>query len=194
MRETHTSEIGARNRPENFWYNTEKIDTNPILILAEILAERGSDVLILDNATTSYGERLTSHVAIQATPEGARLLNKILDTPENRALCHTILTRTEPDVGSCQWDEETKRRVLAFYWTDQARFLEEYANGIDPVAAIDVKRAKKNIKDYWIARAQEHKVKAQELLGSLEPLTPDDIRALIGEVVDRVLAQPAEST
>ncbi len=183
---------GARNWLENFWSNTEKRDTNPTLILAQILAEQGLGVSISDNATRKNGGPVPDCVAICATPEGRMILERAGKTPQILALKGAYrldsfhLTQV---INFCSWDEQTKRRVEAFYWLNRFAFWQKAADEI----LAGISKRHKEVKEERETRAEEAKNKAEELLGSLKPLTPDDIRALIGEVVDRVLAQPAES-
>ncbi len=118
--------------PENLWTNTPKEEGSPVIILAQVLAERGLGVHIYETALDSQGIILPGDVAIKASPDGQEALRKVSDTPEYQALFSSkSFTQGEPEVDLCQWDNPTKKVVMATYWATRARGLLRHSNSMD---------------------------------------------------------------
>lgn len=166
---------------------------NPSFILAKILEQRGLGVSI-NQTVIRRGEYLSEIAEIHESPQGRDVIMRVNSTPEFLALSHAKWRgkwpgiRPKPSFELCEWDEQTKRQVEAFYWqnvvTHYQRILEERLQTLDQGNAWHKKVIDENKK-----MIDERQVKVQELLGELSPLTPDEIRSLLEEVVDRVLAQ-----
>lgn len=165
----------AITEAKNFWSKTSRHDTNTKLILAQVLISRRFPVWIHEFPTL---------VVINATSDGKSALNKVSETPE----CLALLTAdnpgfNEPAVDDCYWNDETKKRVLGFYWQNKAALYHMEAEKFDH-------RHSRNLQQ----RSKKAQAKAKELLGDLPPLTSTDIRSLLEPVVDRVLAQTQQSS
>ncbi|MBI3282773.1 hypothetical protein HYZ70_01720, partial [Candidatus Curtissbacteria bacterium] len=158
------------------------------LILARILARRRLGVSTSRQAPDHYGSVLQNRVAIYVSETGREILDRILDTPELEALLRATTWNAlgEPDTDACAiWGEEIKRRVKALHWQRQALFYEKWAGETTPGGAMQKGLTNKS---------QDCRQKAGKLLGKLKPLSVDNIRSLVREVVNRTLpAQPQAS-
>lgn len=173
-----SKEMGGIFAEKGLWTNTLKSDTNSIYVLAQILVQRGFPVSISQIATDVNGNILSDTVAIYARLEGLSALNKVSDTPERRALYQAtspISGFGEPIVDECEWDDETKIRVKAFYWQNRMKHYQKYAKKFKA----DKKEFEAEVKKSWAEVVK---------LGRPIPLTPDNIRSILEEVVDRELA------
>lgn len=161
-------------RPESFYGNTEKDQGNTTLITAQLLKQSGIEVDISDDAVDYIGKPLKDYVAINANPEGKELLKAIWGTTELTALRHAKVNpeKTPPPVDNCQWDNDTKGRVNALHWGRQLAILQRHSNVIPNSSE----------------RINEAMFQKNESLGSLDPLSIQDIRELIAVVVGREIA------
>ncbi|OGD89515.1 hypothetical protein A3J17_02435 [Candidatus Curtissbacteria bacterium RIFCSPLOWO2_02_FULL_40_11] len=188
---------------ENLWTNTPKEDgSHPIIILAQVLTERGLGVHIYETALDHQGIIVPDDVAVKATPDGQEALRKVSDTPEYQALFRSkSFTQGEPDVDSCQWDNPTKKLVLAIYWITQSKGFVRISNSIDVSKnqARAVTRIDELNKETEKSTNKTKKLirQAVEELGGFPegffPLEPEDsneegfIRSLVVEIVNREL-------
>lgn len=153
----------ASTKPESFFQNAKLSEDNPLLITAQLLVEKGVPLIISENAIGAYGEKLSDYVAIHATGKARdTLFQIILHEPEFRALEAAFSQYHAPDISDCQWDEQTRRKFWARYWQN-----------LKGNKLFDQKGIEKQIQKF----------------SDVEPLTPNEIRSLLEEVVDRVLAQ-----
>lgn len=147
--------------------DTEDNPINIFFVVADILAQRESfPIQILDSF--SAGKKTPGYKTIWGAEEIVPILNQIMSTPEYRALQRAVGWRTigkafEPKIEECQWDDLTKRRVIALYLESKAIL------------------GKPDLK----VQAAERIL--QESLGNSNPLTPIEIRRLLQEVVNRTL-------
>ena len=196
--ETLLKPIGEYSRP------TLNKATNPTLIAAQILMERGLPISISEGARTIRGRELPGFVQIVATGDGRVALNTVFSTPEYQVLedaalgANGLFGVTRPNLSDCPWDQDTKRRVPAFHWENRAVWFqndldrERAGNPIDrwsrPSSAADLSELERQIR--------EVRDRAERLLINPEPLialTAGDIRFLLEEAVNRVLAQGPQS-
>lgn len=168
---------------DDFHYCNCPNDQPTTLTLALLLKERGLPILIFEQPLYILRQTWHGWSSIYTKIEGARALDQIKDTSEYKALdCADTGLGDPPDFSDCQWDDETKARVLVRYWQYRAMHYQRWADNIDPKTSKDV-----NEKDEKRKEAEKAQAKAKELLGELNTITPDDIRSLLEEVVDRVL-------
>lgn len=181
-----------RDWSKDFKTDCYKDSFNPSFVLAKILEQRSVGVSIIQEVVRN-DKRYNELVEIQMTPHGRDCMLKGEYTPEFLALSHAKWHaewrhKPKPKFESCQWDDATKRRVEAFYWqnvvTHYQRTLEERLQILDQGNAWYKKVINDNKK-----MIDETQSKVRELLDDLNPLTSEDIRSLLEEVVDRVLAQ-----
>lgn len=145
----------------------------PYPILLELLNRKGINVSKEDFANliikTARGEVELSKDEL--------LLKRAFDTPEFQALSNADSVIEEPKLDSCSWDDQTKKRVQAFYFQNLADQREwEIKHGLEKG-----EKAQKEVVSY-----QES---VHRLLEGTNPLLEDDMRSLLEPVVDRVLAQ-----
>ena len=158
---------------------------------------------IVANVATKLGlPCVPPDVAVKATPDGQEALRKVSDTPEYQALFRSkSFTQGEPDVDSCQWDNPTKKLVLAIYWITQSKGFVRISNSIDVSKnqARAVTRIDELNKETEKSTNKTKKLirQAVEELGGFPegffPLEPEDsneegfIRSLVVEIVNREL-------
>ncbi|MBI2327342.1 hypothetical protein HYU92_03380 [Candidatus Curtissbacteria bacterium] len=167
----------GRDRPT--WW-TENNESNPTLIAAQILAQKGHDVRIDQEAIDQKGRPLPGRIVINGSDEGKNLLNQLINTPELNALAGAVFHLWEPATNQCsQWEEQTRRKVLALYWQNKALFEKKQS---EEAQSIDSGEYRKGL-------AQENQRKAESILGELEPLTADQIRSLVEQAANNFLRQ-----
>lgn len=157
---------------ERFWTDTENDEFNPNLALVRILQKRGFAISIghpksgLDDA-----------VSISASSDASRIFEQISNIPEVDILTKvfSLHVPTEPEVDSCDWDDETKIKVRAFHWQRREQLCKRLAKKED------------------LLEANKAKKRAEKLLGKLRPLEPKDVHSLVEKVVDRELASTLKS-
>ena len=116
--------------------------------------------------------------------EVKRMFLDLLQAPEMQALSflgqNYLLGMQPPDLDNTSWDDNTKRRVLSLFWKKRAEKK-------------DMSHRTYGRKEY-IAEIEndekEAREKSEEFLKlpdgeTLAPLTPDDIRGLIEEAIDK---------
>ncbi|OGM30163.1 hypothetical protein A2630_03010 [Candidatus Woesebacteria bacterium RIFCSPHIGHO2_01_FULL_44_10] len=170
----------VRGRSEDFWSNTRRSALNSTYILAQVLVDCSLPVRISRVATDANGNRLSHDVAIYAEGVGEEALETISDTPELSALLAATEISTVylgDKLVDCEWDEETKRRIVGLHHAERNRTWKYYARR-------EVNVGEKERYNQW---ADEDKAKTRRVLGDLRPLRSKDIRQLIEEVVDREL-------
>lgn len=127
-------------------------------------------------------------VGISATPDGKSVLDQACRTSEFLALLTADNPglnepADEPAVDNCYWNDETKKKVLSFYWQNKAALYRMVAEKFDHPHSQNLQQ-----------RSKKAQAKAKKLLGEFSPLTSNDIRSLLNEVVDRVLAQASQTS
>jgi hypothetical protein len=165
---------------ERHWINEEIKDTNPALIVAKILIDRGLCIAI-SQAMDRFGRRVPGRVNISAPRSLKPVLIQIELTHEYNVLSNALGGIHPPLVENCRWDEETKKRVLAFYYESESEFHKEKA---EAVAAAEHPHSR----SFYEEESQRAQSKARELLGELNPLTLADVHSLFEQVVDGELA------
>lgn len=171
---------------ERYWRQVENVEANPALILAKILMERSLEVSI-SGALDVFGHPIPDHVDIFVSKDAGRFLKLSSQAPEFMALniaFNPRLLRRGPEVENCQWDQSTKYKVYNTYYKNllEGSGLQVYVDHLK--LSYSVQRNKKGIKE--VDRMMEEwrgKIDESELL------TPPEIRSLLEQVVDRVLAQ-----
>jgi len=174
-----------RNRQEKtLLYITHPGENNLSFVLPQILAEKGLSVSISKCETDLH------FVEVYASPFGSRVLEKLEETPEFDAICSALsgTVVSEIEVEDCNWDESTKRRVQALFWQSRADFFEKMASHIKRPLSFYGRVTEQRDED----EVQKSRILTRELLGDLPQLSPEDIRSLLTEVVDRVLSQPQQ--
>jgi len=167
-----TTKEGVPKRPESLWINIKQDDVS-VLFLAQILAQKGFKVWISEQAVDEKGKTKVGYVAIHADLDGQDILRLISHTPDMEALCLTIHGFGPPNLDYCHWDDVTKRRVAAYWYQKEAVSYQEQAKPLEE-------------------KAKANRAQARKLLGKHKPLTQDEIRSLVEQVVDRVLAQSSK--
>lgn len=192
--------LGKIEKRDDFhWGNVVESETNPSLIAAIILIERGFPISLIKRPQAplrnirlrpveDLDEPYDDWIEIFTYIEGARALHKIDNTPEMYAFedAYSGVSDSPPDFEYCAWDNTTIRKIEAFFWQNRARYFQEWAQYNEQFK----KRAKVDL----LEQKKGCEAKAKEVLGELPLLTPDDIRSLLEQVVDRELTQPPQSS
>lgn len=179
------------NRPATLWSNVDNRQTEPSLALAQVLNERGLDVHIRE----PYVLPAERYAGVHASSENQTLLHRLTATHELRALSiaddgvTTPKTMLNQYLEHCWWNKETQRRVKAFYWQNLANYHQGVADGIDTHPSYKFHKPQDRTKkaERHQRQAEENRGKEREILGELQPLTPEDVRSLVVKVVEREL-------
>lgn len=177
----------AVNQPEEV--------TDLTSILANTLARKGLGVTI-----EMREGRFVNRRTIRMDDKASAIYAEVEDSPEFQALVlsnavteaflpYVESRRLEQVLQQCQWDDQTKRRVLALYWQNRAAFCQKEAKGFSKMEDPDGYLKAEEYQKRWSEDAEDAMTEARELLGESRPLILDDIRLLTEQVVDRVLAQ-----
>jgi hypothetical protein len=95
----------------------DKIDVNPSFILASILREKRFPLEWKDEE-----KWIKIRVDWNSWMQFCR-------TPEYHALDHAWTCHSpRSQLRQCSWDEDTKRKIFAFYWSSVAKSCKDFAN------------------------------------------------------------------
>ncbi len=175
-------------------YNLDNQPYNFVIILGEVMKNKGLPI-----EARTIEER--TFLYTKSNEVKAELLD-ILDTPEARALGFLVnwlqvSAGEEPDMENCTWDDKTKRKVLAYYLKlreeslhkNNDEFFEDFQRNRDQYDEVNERhyiKKRREITEIGPIISQLLQISENE---TLTPLTPDDIRDLMEEIVQRKITQ-----
>lgn len=197
-------------KPRGFWGNTENSVANPFLHATIIMSQRGIPITIRRDATDSWGNPLRGDVAIYTTDQSQPIMKRLLHSRDLLSLCTAYdtsglaggfdpSTEEEPlGITESSWDEKTKIRLRALYYENvgikwgrhadyETRSLKNEAKKMRSPLQLALIIMERNSLVEVRRVAQAYQTKAQRTLGTLPPLTIEDLGSLVAKVVEQII-------
>lgn len=169
---------------------------NLVVTGVKLLEKKGVPVSIL--ALTVLGKDSPGNVAFYGSAEGRKVYGKMITMPEFNSLQRALSTYlgTADQIKDDQlglaniqtWDEDTKRRIEAFFWENSMENAKWNLAKLQRNWFVRLTN-KEDIKFYKQMEGIYEK-KTTDLLGNLPKLTREEILVLLEKAIDTLLSKP----
>ena len=176
-----TAEVLTLTQEENIGRYSLEGNFNPVATLAQAIAKHDTGVTVsVSEISANNLENVTA--TIKMTLEGEDIMSRLLDTPEMKTLTvasrHNFRDYDLTELDKCDWDDDTKKKVTAHYYTQRARLL-----NLDSQTAIDA-----DVREFARDKSNEFEQTAEDLLDDLKPLSFEEVQEMINSLVEKSLS------
>lgn len=184
---------------EQFFSNTENDPMSPRLMLFNKLIGLGYGFRIDPVAHEAVGfggngSIMPDHVAVYASRNVSDIWYDIARDPEFNVLTYAYDAlkyshSPEPEMHHCDWSDETKRKVSAWAMNNTAVRLKTTAATVNtnPLYGNYSQEEKNQVRNRFKQEAEEGIKLSQQVLGTLTPLTIDELDYLVEKSVRQTL-------
>lgn len=182
---------------EQFFSNTKDDPVNPRLILYRKLIGLGYGFRIdsVAHASETYGDGsiMPDYVAIYESGNAHDIWYQVARDPEFKVLSTAYDSREHscsiPQIDHCEWPDEMKKKVAAWAMKNTAVLSKTKAENVDtdPWHKGASEEERKRAKERYTQEAEKAVSGSREILGTLTPLTVDELDYLVGKSVRQIL-------